>query len=130
MIRRFLNITKAARDAFKNADFISDKYVLGMIILGAAINVGLWYYLKHSLGPGDSFKVTHYTFASGADLLGKASDIYALAYHAVVFSLINIVITRFVYGYDVLIAYITVSAIPILNLSIFFQGFLLVQANA
>ena len=130
MIRHFTNIIKAAWRAFKNADFISDRYVLGMIALGAAINVGLWYYLKHSLGPADSFKVTHYTFASGADLLGKASDIYALAYYAAIFSLANVVIARFVYGYDALMAYMTVSAVPVLNLFIFFQGFLLVQANA
>lgn len=130
MMRRLTDTAKAAWRAFRNADFISDRYVLGMIALGAAINVGLWYYLKHSLGPADSFKVTHYTLASGADLLGKASDIYALAYQAAIFSLANIVIARFVYGYDALMAYITVSAVPVLNLFIFFQGFLLVRANA
>ncbi len=130
MMQRFSKIVTGVWYAFRNADFISDRYVLAMVVLGAIINVGLWYYLKYSLGPADSFKVTHYTFASGADLLGTASDIYALAYFAATFTLINIIIARFVYSYDVFMAYITISLVPVLNLFIFFQGFLLVQVNA
>lgn len=129
MMRGFINIMKSAWRAFKNADFISDKYILVMISLGTLINIGLWYYLKYTLGPSDSFKITHYTFASGADLLGKASDIYDLVYIAIIFTVVNIIITRIVYGYDALMAYMTISMVPVLNIFIFFQGFLLVQVN-
>lgn len=130
MSRRISNLLSKAFKRFKDADFISDKYVLGMIMAGALINIAFWYYLKHSLGLADTFMTTHYTLAFGADLIGTTSDMYQLVYEAALFSLANILIARLVYGYDVFMAYIAVSALPVLNGFMFLHGYLLVAVNA
>ena len=130
MPRRISNLLGTAFKRFKDADFISDNYVLGMILLGALINAAFWYYLKHSLGTADTFMTTHYTLAFGADLIGTTADIFGLAYEAALFSLATIFIARLVYGYDVFMAYIAVSALPILNGFMFLHGYLLVAVNA
>lgn len=130
MFNRILNTVSKGFEKFKNADFISDKYVLGMILAGALINAAFWYYLRHSLGAADTFMTTHYTLAFGADLIGTTSDIYQLVYEAALFSLANIFIARLLYGYDIFMAYIAVSALPVLNGFMFLHGFLLVGVNA
>lgn len=129
MLSRIFSIFTLGFEKFKNADFISDKYVLGMITSGVLINVAFWYYLKHSLGLSDTFVTIHYTAAFGADLIGTTSDIYRLTYEAALFSLVNILIARLLYGYDVFMAYIAVSALPILNGFMFLHGYLLVAVN-
>ena len=130
MLRNFFKLCIAGFQRFKNADFISDTYVLGMIMSGILMNAALWYYLKDAFGATDTFVTIHYTAASGVDLIGTTSDIYQLAYEAALFSLANIFIARLVYGYDVFMAYIAVSALPLLNGFMFVHGFLLVAANA
>lgn len=131
MLSRIFNAFALGFEKFKNADFISDKYVLGMIVSGALIDIALWYYFKHSLPMGrDTFVTIHYTLAFGGDLIGTTSDMYQLVYEAALFSLANIVIARMVYSYDVFMAYIAVSALPVLNGFMFLHGFLLVAVNA
>jgi len=114
----------------RSSGFITDKYILLMIVLGISVNVGLWYYLKYSLYSDNTFVTLHYTVASGVDLIGTTSDLFNLPYYAALLTFLNIILARLVYFYDTFFSYILVSAPIFLNATVFFNGFLLVSINA
>lgn len=115
----------------RQSEFLFDKYVLGMITLAAAINVTMWYYLAHALHqPQDAFVTLHFTTALGADLIGEASEIYNAPFYIALLSGTNIVLARFVYSYDVLLAYFLVTTVPLLNIFVLINSILLVSVNA
>lgn len=114
---------------WKGAGFIFDAYALWMIAAGAALNVALWYFLKHMLRADVTFVTLHFTAASGVDLIGEAKDLYNLPYWAALVSVANVVMARAMYHYDVLSSYVLLSALPLLNAFALFNGFLLVSVN-
>ncbi|MCR4322610.1 MAG: hypothetical protein NUV61_00790 [Candidatus Azambacteria bacterium] len=117
--------------AIKQSEFLFDKYVLGMIAVGAVINAVMWYYLAHALHqPQNAFVTLHFTTALGADLIGEASEIYNAPLYIALISAANIMLARLIYSYDVLLAYFLVTAVPLLNIFALVNGALLVAMNA
>jgi len=114
---------------FQKLDAARDIYVLVMVTSAAALNALLWYYLRASIDPHASFVTLHFTLASGVDLIGEVSEIYNIPFYAALFSLVNIIAAKIVYRYDRLLAYCLVSALPVLGVITFFNGFLLVSVN-
>lgn len=113
----------------KRQGFIFDFYILSMVGAGAVANAALWYFLKHSIGADTVFVPLHFTAASGIDLIGEPAELFHLPYVAVLVSAANIALARLAYQYDILSSYILVSAVPLLNAFVFFNGFLLVSVN-
>ncbi len=114
----------------KRTGFIFDGYIVGMVAAGAAFNVALWYYLKQTAHYGDGAFITlHFTAASGADLIGEASELHRLPYYAALASAANIALARLLYHYDTLSSYVLVSALPLLNAFALLNGFLLLWIN-
>lgn len=114
----------------RTIEFISDKYVLLMIGLGAVISVFLNHYLKTRIDPANAFATLHFTASFGVDIIGKASDISNIYYDALLFSFLNIVFARIFYNYDIFLSYILVSLVPLLNAVMLFNGFFIVSMNA
>lgn len=115
----------------RQSEFLFDKYVLAMIAVAGAINATMWYYLAHALHqPQDALMTLHFTAALGADLIGKASELYNAPFSIVFLSCLNIVLARFVYSYDVLLAYFLVTAVPLLNIFVLMNSILLASVNA
>lgn len=113
----------------KRQGFLFDYYILLMIGMGAAANAALWYFLKHSIGVDTVFVPLHFTAASGIDLIGEPSELFRLPYIAVLLSAVNIALARLAYQYDILSSYMLVTAVPLLNGFVFFNGYLLVTVN-
>lgn len=119
-----------AWDAIRKSEFLFDKYVLGMIVLGGVINAVIWYYLAHMFHqPQDAFVTLHFTAALGADLIGEASEIYDAPFYIALLSGANIMLARLLYAYDVLLAYFLVTTVPVLNAFVFVNSVLLVAVN-
>ncbi|MBI5913376.1 hypothetical protein HY839_02950 [Candidatus Azambacteria bacterium] len=120
-----------AWNTVKRSEFLFDKYVLAMIALAAAINAALWFYLGRAFHqPQDAFVTLHFTAALGADLIGEASEIYTAPFYAVLLSGANIILARLLYSYDVLLAYLLVTTVPLLNIFVLINSVLLVSVNA
>ena len=93
-----MNLSEKIQTFFRNqnnAGFFGDRFILLTGLAGIVINAGLWWYLRYSLDPKESFITLHFTVASGVDLVGKASEIYNLPYYAAIFSFLNILIPQF-----------------------------------
>ena len=127
-----MNLPEKIQTFFRNqnnAGFFGDRFILLTGLAGIVINAGLWWYLRYSLDPKESFITLHFTVASGVDLVGKSGEIYNLPYYAAIFSFLNILIARFAYRYDVFSAYILIGVLPLFNSLAFLNGFLLVAVN-
>ena len=127
-----MNLSEKIQTFFRNqnnAGFFGDRFILLTGLAGIVINAGLWWYLRYSLDPKESFITLHFTVASGVDLVGKSGEIYNLPYYAAIFSFLNILIARFAYRYDAFSAYILIGALPLFNSLAFLNGFLLVAVN-
>lgn len=121
----------SAWNAIRRSEFLFDKYVLVMVALAAAVNAAMWYYLAHSFHqPQDAFVTLHFTAALGADLIGEASEIYNAPFYIALLSGANIVLARLLYAYDILLAYFLVTAVPVLNIFVLVNSFVLVSVNA
>jgi len=114
----------------KRSEFLFDKYVLAMIVVGAVINAAMWYYLGRTFHqPQDAFVTLHFTAALGADLIGEASEIYNAPFYIALLSGVNIILARLLYAYDVLLAYFLVTTVPLLNIFVLVNSVLLVSVN-
>lgn len=123
-------IARTMGKAARQSNFLFDRYVLAMIGVSAIANVAAWYYFKYSLGQSaDAFVTLHFTVATGADLIGEASSLYDAPFFVAVISLVNIAIARILYNYDTLLAYMVISALPLLNAAMLFNSVLLVSVN-
>lgn len=117
--------------ALGRSDFLFDKYVIAMIGAGAIANGAAWYYFSSMLAqPADAFVTLHFTVATGADLIGEASSLYDGPFFVAVVSVINVVIARLFYNYDTLLAYVTISMLPLVNMAMLANSILLVSVNA
>ena len=115
---------------FKLSDFVKDKFIILMAVLGAAANGYLWHYLKVSIDPSNAFATLHFTASFGVDLIGNAVDIYNIYYAALSFSILNLFFARLAYNYDVFSSYILISLIPLLNAVMLFNGYMAVAINS
>ena len=115
---------------FKLSDFVKDKFVILMVVLGVAANGYLWHYLKISIDPSNAFATLHFTASFGVDLIGNAVDIYNIYYAALSFSAVNLIFARLIYKYDIFFSYILISMIPLLNAVMLFNGYMAVSINS
>jgi len=115
---------------FKLSDFVKDKFVILMVVLGVSANGYLWYYLKISIDPSNAFATLHFTASFGVDLIGNAVDIYNIYYAALSFSILNLFFARLAYNYDIFSSYILISLIPLLNAVMLFNGYMAVAINS
>ena len=115
---------------FKLSDFVKDKFIILMAVLGATANGYLWHYLKVSIDPSNAFATLHFTASFGVDLIGNAVDIYNIYYAALSFSILNLFFARLAYNYDVFSSYILISLIPLLNAVMLFNGYMAVAINS
>ncbi|MEK7519751.1 MAG: hypothetical protein AAB581_00690 [Patescibacteria group bacterium] len=114
------------RDSY---DFLFDGYILSMIGATGALHLGLWYYLNTNAGPPEAFIPLHFTYAFGVDLIGRAAEMYYVAYWAIAFSIVNILCARFAYRYDILAAYFLASALPLVHGIMLFESILVMNAG-
>ena len=115
---------------FKLSDFVKDKFVILMVVLGVSANGYLWHYLKISIDPSNAFATLHFTASFGVDLIGNAVDIYNIYYAALSFSILNLFYARLAYNYDIFSSYILISLIPLLNAVMLFNGYMAVAINS
>ena len=115
---------------FKLSDFVKDKFIILMAVLGATANGYLWHYLKVSIDPSNAFATLHFTASFGVDLIGNAVDIYNIYYATLSFSILNLFFARLAYNYDVFSSYILISLIPLLNAVMLFNGYMAVAINS
>ena len=115
---------------FKLSDFVKDKFIILMAVLGATANGYLWHYLKVSIDPSNAFATMHFTASFGVDLIGNAVDIYNIYYATLSFSILNLFFARLAYNYDVFSSYILISLIPLLNAVMLFNGYMAVAINS
>jgi len=115
---------------FKLSDFVKDKFVILMVVLGVSANGYLWYYLKISIDPSNAFATLHFTASFGVDLIGNAVDIYNIYYAVLSFSILNLFFARLAYNYDIFSSYILISLIPLLNAVMLFNGYMAVAINS
>ena len=115
---------------FKLSDFVKDKFIILMAVLGATANGYLWHYLKVSIDPSNAFATLHFTASFGVDLIGNAVDIYNIYYAALSFSAVNLIFARLIYKYDIFFSYILISMIPLLNAVMLFNGYMAVSINS
>ncbi|MBI1755003.1 hypothetical protein HY250_03665 [Candidatus Azambacteria bacterium] len=114
---------------WQRSGFIFDVYALCMIGAGAILNVALWYWFTYALPTDVVFVTLHFTTASGADLIGEAKELYNLPYYVALVSVVNAVMARAIYHYDVLSSYVLLSALPLLNAFALLNGYLLISIN-
>jgi len=110
----------------KQFSFVRDGYILLMMVLGAGLNIAVWYWLRHALVPHSGFVVLHFTTASGVDLIGERSDLYQVPLWAAAITIANLAFARAVFTYDALASYILVSVAPLINIIAFLNLYLLV----
>lgn len=116
--------------SFKTSEFVSDRYVLLMLGLGAVVNWFIWHYFKTRVDSSNAFATLHFTASLGVDLIGRAADIYNIYYLALLFSAAHLVLARLTYNYDIFLSYILISLMPLLNTIMLFNGFFIVSMNA
>ena len=112
----FGNILKSIKKR-KMPDFFKDIFIISMVLSGALLGAAFFYYTKSRLGYGAVAEAS--VVGVGYDNSFSGSSFYDTSAFILFFCLINIIIARIVYAYDILAAYILVVSIPIMNIIYF-----------
>ena len=99
----------------KKFDFFSDSFILAMIVLGALLNSFLWYYIKSKI----YFTDGNFEFGFFMDM----DSIYKAPLLIIIFSLVNILVAKIIYNYDIFASYILIATVPFLSFVYFFGIF-------
>ncbi len=106
----------------KISDFLKDFFILSMIFAGAVFGAAFFYYTKSKLGySGASLSNIEFGYAYSF----TENGFYRSSVFVLFFCLINILIAKFVYAYDILASYILVASVPVLNIIYFLNTVLL-----
>lgn len=100
-----------------------------MIAATVAANGYLRHYLKVSIDPSNAFATLHFSASFGVDLIGNSADIYNIYYEALSFSVLGLFFARLAYSYDIFSSYILISLVPLLNVIMLFNGYMIVSVN-
>jgi hypothetical protein len=107
----------------KNSYFLKDFFIISMIFIGIILGAVFFYYTKS--------KIVYDGFV-GASLVGAGYDysfvgdeFYKNSMFILSFCLLNIILAKLIYTYDMLASYILVASIPVLNTIYLFNTILL-----
>jgi|GEM_PF-3534044 len=120
----FKKVLKFAKE-IKISDFFKDFFILSMIFSGVILGGLFFYYIKSKFDysgiSGASLSEIEYEYAYPF----TENGFYKSSEFVLFFSLINILIAKLVYTYDILASYILAASVPILNIIYFASTVLL-----
>jgi len=112
----FRDILKSVKKR-KMPDFFKDIFIIITVLSGALLGAVFFYYTRSKLGY-DAFTEAS-LIGVGYDHSFSGASFYNTSAFILFFCLLNIIIARIVYAYDVLAAYILVVSVPLINIIYF-----------
>ena len=109
----------------KVSDFFKDFFVLAMIFSGVVLGAVFFYYTNSKMAFEGSSAASLSNIEFGYAFSFTENGFYKTSVIILLFCLINIIIARLVYAYDILAAYILIVSIPVLNIIYFLNTVLL-----
>ncbi|MFZ2970220.1 MAG: hypothetical protein WA063_03675 [Minisyncoccia bacterium] len=132
-IRRFIIFKKFFFSGIRilmSGPYFADRIITAALLFSFIINISIWYYIYKNQITGDYPVILHYNLIFGVDYLGDYVKAYFIPFVGAIILITNTLLSHFVYSRERLASYFLVINVLIIQIFLFFAGYLIIRVNS
>jgi len=110
-------------------DYFRNNLIHASLVISAALNIALWFYLSTQIQESRYSIALHYTIYFGIDFLGEARQALVLAFVGLIVLVTNIILGFYLYSHSRIASYFLSVTSILVQIFLFFAAYGLVMIN-